>query len=192
MNKPEINYWLSPAGDCSANIKIMSTEAIQVPKIGEVIDINTTIDFKELEKQYSNLGSGWARLLPAEHINGNFLVVDVKRILKIYISSCNSTEWSDGQGNRCVSTSYIPAALSIESFEVIVEPFRETDLTETPIAKLRNSLSPIFGMVDLLNIIQQFPEKEKEMLELLRGNLDIAKKCIEESRKLLSDNTKWK
>lgn len=186
MKNTEITYWLSPAGECKAEILVMTTVTSKVPEIGEVIHFNTKFDFNDLALQYSGLGENWSKLLPLgeTQIQGEFLVVNTKRWLK------NDIQMSCLKTNK--NTYYGPKASPVECFEVIIEPFKETTLTEAPIAKLRNSLSPVFGVVDLMTAIIEHPDKEKELLELLKGSLETARECISNSRELLRNDKNWK
>lgn len=188
-DKTEISYWLSQSGENNPLDLILTTNTSKVPEIGEVIHFRTLYDKEWAEVTFKE--DYKKKLLPLDEtcLLGHFLVVGSKRFIKRDIFEGNlETQFSNGKGVMYDT----PVECIIETFEITIEPFRETELTETPIAKLRNALNPIFGVVEMLKMTQQFPEKEKEILDLFRSTLqnDI-ESSLEKARELLKNNN-WK
>jgi hypothetical protein len=156
QDSTEITYWLSKPGEATAEVQIISTITSKVPSKGEVINLETLIDTEWAERVFTENA---LKILPQKEscVNGDFVVVDVKRFIR---RSVYKGDWTD----KGAILKDIPLSKNYETFEVIIEPFRHTELTETPIAKLRNVLTPIFGVVEMLKLTQEFPDKEKELL----------------------------
>jgi hypothetical protein len=102
-----------------------------------------------------------------DNYQGDFVVVEIKRIVK-------------------------KVGYELETFEVYIQSFRNTELTETPIAKVRNLLSPILSSFQMLELIKAHPDKEKQIIELIVGQLDVANESIVKLRELIGDSKLWK
>lgn len=184
QDSTEITYWLSKAGEATADVQITSTITSKVPSIGEIIHLETLI-----EKDWANFvfTENALKLLPQEDscVKGEFVVVDVKRFIRRDVY----------KGNQVLKNAIltdVPLCKNYETFEVVIEPFRHTELTETPIAKLRNVLTPVFGVVEMLMLTQAFPDKEKELLELFRVSLqNEVGPCLERAKELLKNSKNW-
>lgn len=159
-DKSKITYLLREAGsEDTDGINILTTGCTKVPEVGEVININTKIDREELLIRFREVTGeslqDWLRKDEAQ-IKGDFVVVSVKRWFNV--SHSPSTPYSLPStlksSNTSVNYRSFPVEHTIENFEVMVEPFRHTELTETPIAKLRNKMSPIYGYFQLLKAIR--------------------------------------
>lgn len=195
-NRTYITYWLSPPGECNEEIEIFSTVTSKVPTVGEVINFNTQIDMEMLKYKFDGLGSDWNKFLPSEdkQIKGDFLVVSVKRWLKTYVKSRHTIEWMDDDGNKCSSKCYNPMAVPDENFEVFVEPFRHTELTETSIAKLRNMMGPIYGYFQLLKAFNEMKGSDSHKSAarvLLEDTEKQAIDSIEDVVNFIKDEKNW-
>lgn len=185
QDSTEITYWLSKAGEATADVQIISTITSKVPSIGEVFHLETLFDKDWAKFAFTEQA---LKILPQEEscVKGDFVVVDVKRWIRREVYRGN---WTD----KGVILKDIPLCKNYETFEVIIEPFRHTELTETPIAKLRNALTPVFGAVEMLMLTQAFPDKEKELLELFRESLqNEVGPYLEKAKELLKNNKNWK
>lgn len=194
--KSTISYWLKKPGEEGGEIKILTFETSDVPKVGEVVNINTKINREDLLIQYRHLDGELLRNFlrkDEEQVKGDFVVVHVKRWLSI--SHVDSTTRDLPIGLQNSTTSYYvsyPAEQLRENFEVFVEPFRHTELTETPIAKVRNLFGGLVGQLDLLNLIGEYPDKEKDLLEIFKSNISNTQESINRLRELLNNSDNWK
>lgn len=196
-DKSTIRYWLREPGEEDAGINLFTTNTTKVPEKGEVININSLIDKIWIESRFAHLSEKQLKaLLPSEEkqVRGNYVVVDVKRWLKTshHPYAASGSDFAFVSENSTVTSTVIPVESVKEDFEVFIEPFRHTELTETPIAKLRNALTPVFGIADLVTAMIEHPEKEKELIDLLKGSLGVTRECIDKSRELLRNDKNWK
>lgn len=200
-DKTNITYWLQLPGEENEGLEIyiMSTEMSKVPSAGEVINFDTRFEKEWAESVFSHLSEQQKKsFFPREEsqIKGDFVVVSVKRYIKVkYYSEEASRVFSNisiGSNGTSMISPKIPVSYNIECFEVFVQPFRNTELTETPIARVRNLLGPLFGIIDMLNLIAEHPEKEKELLELFKGNIKSTKESIMKLREIIGNDENWK
>lgn len=159
-DKSKITYLLREAGsEDTDGINILTTGCTKVPEVGEVININTKIDREELLIRFREVTGeslqDWLRKDEAQ-IKGDFVVINVKRWFSIYHKTVIPRTLPEGLQSNSTSKYYIgfPEEYTVENFEVMLEPFRHTELTETPIAKLRNKMSPIYGYFQLLKAVR--------------------------------------
>jgi len=202
-NKSTIRYWLrEPGEDSGAEIEILSTVTIKVPEVGEVVNINTTIESSWLKSRFSYLSEKQLKALVRSEdsqLRGDFVVVDVKRWLKtrhIPMSSKDVFE-IDTIGSSDISGRgpEIPVEVITEEFEVYIEPFRHTELTETPIAKLRNLLGPMSGYFQMLEIINEMDENDENkagMYELLSQSAKQSSDTMDKILELVKNQKIWK
>jgi len=194
-DKTEIRYWLREPGEEGVETHIMRTMTYKVPEVGEVIHFDTVADKGWLERSFNHLPDYQkVAFFPKQEIQieGDFVVVSVKRYLKEKYSSAefHSVFQSELTGRH--KGPEIPTGNVIEEFEVFIQPFQHSELTETPIAKVRNLLSPILGSFKIIELIKQNPGREKEIIELLVGGLDVANESIEKLLKIVRDDKNWK
>lgn len=189
----EISYWLREPGTEDASIDLLRTITSKVPEVGEIIHFNTKIDREMLQINFSDFGDISNRLRKEEsEVKGQFVVVSVKRFIKIGHATAKSHSYFDSQGNTSSAIIYGPSEYSIECFEVIVEPFRHTELTETPIAKLRNKMSPIYGYMQVLKSIRDKDIAVEEMGDLLKELQNQAIDSIEDIVDFIRNKEIWK
>jgi len=197
QDKSTITYWLRQPGEEDGGINLLTTNTIKVPEKGEVINIETLIDKTWIETRFAHLSEKQLNaLLPSEdkRVRGDYVVAEVKRWLKTshYPYRVSGSDFALVQENTTSTSTVIPVESVKEVFEVFIEPFRHTELTESPIAKLRNSLTPVFGIVDLVTAMIEHPDKEKELIDLLKGSLGVTRECIDKSRDLLKNDKNWR
>lgn len=193
MDKAEITYWLRLPDE---DISLLTTQVSKVPEVGEVLHINSAIEMGFMKMKFSHLSDKQMNsLLPQENqrVKDDFVVVDVKRYLKTrYVGAKASELFAIESTSTSAQEAEIPVQYIIETFEVFVEPFKESELTESPIARVRNLLSPIVGSFDILNAIKKNPEKEKELMELFRSCLETASDSIPALLEIVRDDKNWK
>ena len=200
QDKSTITYWLrQPGEDSGTETDILVSEVNKVPEIGERLRINTFLDMNDLSREFSHLSEKQIKSLVRKdesQIRGEFVVVDVKRWLKIKHESRKASDIFQidvlGSNGTSMISPEIPSEYTIENFEVYIEPFRHTELTETPIAKVRNSLGSIFGMIDMLSLIGEHPDKEKELLELFKDSIKDTKESMARLRELIGNDKNWR
>jgi hypothetical protein len=200
QDKSTITYWLrQPGEDSGEAIDILKTITTKVPEVGEVVNINTNIESGWLKSRFSHLSEKQLKAFirsEESQLKGDFVVVDVKRWLKtrhVPISADEVFEIDTTKSsNPSRKSTELPAEVTTEDFEVFVEPFRHTELTETPIAKVRNSLGSIFGMIDMLSLIGEHPDKEKELLELFKDSIKDTKESMARLRELIGNDKNWR
>jgi len=199
-NKYTTTYWLQNPGEEGSEIKLLETSTTKVPERGEVISIKTDFDQTWAEVRFKNLSEHDRQIFfPKEEVQvkGDFVVVEVKRFLKISYYSKSISEVFGHAPVASPTTSMmdlreIPVGDEIENFEVFVQPFKHSELTETPIAKLRNLLGPIFGTIDILNLTKEHPEKEKELREMFFDSLKTANDTMPKIRELIGNDKNWR
>ena len=123
-DKSEISYVIEAAGDLE-EISLLTTDAIKVPEVGEVIHINTKFDFDELKMRHSDLTEEQiSNFLPSEEkrVKGNFVVTDVKRWLDIRYTKDNVEYFSIG--TIATLAKEVPTQRIIETFEVYIKPVK--------------------------------------------------------------------
>lgn len=194
--KSTISYWLKKPGEEGGEIKFLTFETSDVPKVGEVVNINTKINREDLLIQYRHLDGELLRNFlrkDEEQVKGDFVVVHVKRWLSISHADRNTRDLPIGLQNSTTSyyVSY-PAEQLRENFEVFVEPFRHTELTETPIAKLRNKMSPIYGYMQVLKSIRDKDITVEEMGDLFKELQNQAIDSIEDIVDFIRNKEIWK
>ena len=130
QDKSEISYWLIQSGeDKGLAIKLLTTNTIKVPKVGEILHINTKIDKNWLDIRFKDLSETQRRALIRDEdtqISSDFSVVSVKRWLKtslvpIKASEIFSIDVLSGSNTSGISPE-IPAEIVSENFEVFLEP----------------------------------------------------------------------
>lgn len=199
-DKSTITYRLvQPGEDRVESIDILTTYTTKVPEVGEVININTTLEKSWMQSRFSHLSEQQLKALVRSEdsqLRDNFVVVDVKRWLKIMHTPVSADKILEIDFLGSTSTSgikpEIPVEFIIENFEVYIEPFRHTELTEKPIAKVRNLLGSLFGTFDMVSLISEHPDKEKELLELFKGHIADTKQSIEKLREIIGNDKNWK
>lgn len=197
-DKSTISYWLvQPGEDLGEAIDIMSTNTFKVPEKGEVIHINSKSDTTNLQHRFSHLKPDQLRrFIPIEEklVDGDFVVVDVKRWIKIcyYPEKLNNLfplESSNITSNTSVD---VPISYEVENFEVYVQPFRNTELTETPIAKLRNKMSPIYGYLQVVKAMRDKETDSEELGNLFKEMQNQAIDSIEDIVEFMRNDKIWK
>lgn len=194
-NKTEITYWLSPAGEKNPTVMLLSTITSKVPEVGEVIGFDTRFDRVWGEGMFRHLSEEQMEIMfPKEdtQILGKFLVVNSQRFIREDWYACESDKLFNTSTAVNLKGPKLPVSRSIETFEITIEPFRETELTETPIAKLRNLMGPIFSAMDMVNLISEHPDKEKELMELLRTGIETNRHFLDKAREFIRDDKNWK
>jgi len=200
QDKSTITYWLrQPGEDSGEAIDILKTITTKVPEVGEVVNINTNIESGWLKSRFSHLSENQLKALirsEDSQLKGDFVVVDVKRWLKArhVPMSANEVFEIDTIGSSSPSgiSPEIPVEVITEDFEVFVEPFRHTELTETPIAKVRNLLGSLFGTFDMLSLIAEYPDKKDGLLELFKGHIEGTKESMEKLREIIGNDKNWR
>lgn len=200
-DKSTISYWLVlPGEDLGTAIDILTTPTQKVPEVGEVIHINTKIDKESLQREFSHLNEEtFRKFMPTQEkqVKNNFVVYDVKRWIKtVYYSEDSnklfhheSSSVTAGVGTR------VPMSYEVENFEVYVHPFQHSELTETPIAKLRNLLGPMYGyfqMLEVVNGMDESDDKKAEMHVLLNKAAKQSSETMDKIIELVKDQKIWK
>lgn len=197
-DKSTITYWLrQPGEDSGPAVNILTTNCTKVPQVGEVIGIDTKIDREKLLIKYKGVtGESLQKWLRSDEkqIDGDFVVVHVKRWFKVYHKNSAPTTLPSGLVSSNDSKHYIkyPEEYTVENFEVFVEPFRHTELTETPIAKLRNKMSPIYGYMQILKAIRDKEIEVKEMGELFEKLQNQAIDSVDDIVYFIKNKDIWK
>ncbi len=194
-DKTEISYWFKESEESKVEILIMRTMTSKVPDVGEIIHINTIVDEDWLNNSFNHLPDFQKKAffpLKEKQIKGKFVVKSVNRYIKTEYFSKEFHSVFHSQSTGVVKGPEIPAECIHETFEVFIEPFKHSDLTESPIAKVRNLLGSVFGAFDILNTIKANPDKEQELMELFKSSLETANESIPKLRELLKDNKNWK
>lgn len=200
-DKSTISYWLVlPGEDESTAIDILTTPTKKVPEIGEVININTKVDKESLSLQFSHLNEeSIRRFIPAKEkqVKNDFVVYDVKRWIKTvyYSEDSNKIFYPEASNSTSSAGTRIPMSYEVENFEVYVHPFQHSELTETPIAKLRNLLGPMSGYFQMLEIINEMDEnddKKAEMHVLLNNVAKQSSETMDKILELVKDQNIWK
>lgn len=203
INKTKITYWLQlPGEDSGMETELLSTFTSKVPESGEVINIETKFDLEWAEQRFKSLSTHDKQIFFPKldkQVKGDFVVVTVKRFLEVRYHPAPISKVFAGIGSTFNSTSVsmmedreIPVGEEYETFEVFVQPFKHSELTETPIAKLRNLLGPMFGTFDLLNLVKEHPDKEKELRDMFFKNLETANETMPKIRELIGNDKNWK
>jgi len=200
QDKSTITYHLVFPGEDRENaIDILSTITVKAPEVGEVLHINTTLEKTWLQSRFSHLSEKQLKALTRSEdsqVRNDFVVVDVKRWLKTRHIPMTSDKVFEIDVLKSSGTSgispEIPVEVVTEHFEVFIEPFRHTELTEKPIAKVRNLLGSLFGTFDMISLIAEHPDKEKELLELFKGHIADTKGSIEKLREIIGNDKNWK
>lgn len=195
QNKTQITYWLSPAGENNPTVQIISTITSKVPEVGEVIGFDTRFDRVWAEANFKHLSERQMDMMfPKDEtqILGKFLVVNSQRFIKELWFSAEASEVFGIEPISDFNKTKIPVSRSIETFEITIEPFRETELTETSIARLRNLLGPVFNAMDMIQLISEHPDKEKELMEILRAGAETNRHFLEKARNFIRDDKNWK
>lgn len=198
-DKSTIRYWLRTPGEEGGEINLLSTSAINVPKVGEIINIKTTVDKQWLEIRFRHLSDKQRNALTrdeSEQVKDDFVVVDVKRWIKTQLVPVEANDAFGIENNGTSAKSpEIPMEIVIEEFEVYIEPFRHTELTETPIAKLRNKMGSIYGYFQALKAIRdaKATESHKEAMKVLVKSMEEqAFEDIEDIVDFIKDENIWK
>ena len=195
-NKTEIRYWLI---DGEEETDIVGIPTSKVPEVGEVINFGHHWDEDRANRVYEHLDDAHKKaFFPKKEklITGEYVVVSVNRYITIDYVKTKVSEVFEGVKSFSNSTNYqiveIPTLNTIEVFEVFIEKFKHSELTETPIAKVRNLLGSLFGTFDMISLIAENPDKEKEILELLKGHIEDAKEPMTRLREIIGDDKNWK
>lgn len=195
-NKTEIRYWLK---DGDNEIDILATETSRVPEVGEVISFGHHWNEERANRAYSHLDDSLKKTFfpkPETLLDDDYVVVSVKRYISVDYVRTKVSEVFSGALGFSNSTSMVvpdvPIANNKEQFEVFIKPFQHSELTETPIAKVRNLLSPVLGSIKMIELIKQNPGREQEIIELLKSSLDVANENIEKLLKIVKDDKNWK
>ena len=101
----------------------------------------------------------------------------------------DSSNVTAGVGTR------IPVSYEVENFEVYVQPFQHSELTETPIAKLRNLLGPMYGyfqMLEIVNGMDESDDKKAEMHVLLNKAAKQSSETMDKILELVRDQKIWR
>jgi len=197
-DKSKISYWLKEPGDDSPPaVHLLTTECTKVPEVGEVIGIDTKIDREHLIIKHSEInGESLQKFLRSEdkQVDGDFVIVHVKRWFKVFHKTVNPKELPLGLQSNSTSIFYnrFPEEYTVENFEVFIEPFRHTELTETPIAKLRNKMSPIYGYMQVLKAIRDKEIKVTEMGELFEKLQNQAIDSVDDIVDFIKNKDIWK
>ena len=202
-NKTKITYWLQiPGEDSGMKTELLSTFTSKVPESGEVINIETKFDLEWAEYRFRNLSAHDKQIFFPKlntQVKGDFVVVTVKRFLEVRYHPAPISKVFSGIGSTFNSTSIstmedreIPVGEEYETFEVYVQPFKHSELTETPIAKLRNLLGPMFSTFDLLNLAKEHPDKETELREMFFDSLKVANETMPKIRELIGNDKNWR
>lgn len=198
-DKSTITYNLvQPGGDRSNSIQIMRTNTVKVPTVGEVIHFDTRVDIKSMTLQFGHIEESRLKkmITPEEaQVCGDFVVVDVKRWLETKYYPGDVSEFMRSSISPSVTAgpnTKFPMSYDVEEFEVFIEPFRHTELTERPIAKVRNLLGSVFGTMDMLKLLNEHPDKEKELLELMKDNIEVASEAMIKLREIIGNDSNWK
>jgi hypothetical protein len=200
-DKSTISYWLVlPGENEDTATDILTTPTQKVPEIGEVININTKVDKESLSLQFSHLNEeSIRRFIPAKErqVKNDFVVYDVKRWIKTvyYSEDSNKIFYPEASNSTSGAGTRIPMSYEVENFEVYVHPFQNSELTETPIAKLRNLLSPMSGYFQMLEIINEMDEnddKKAEMHVLLNKVAKQSSKTMDKILELVEDQKIWR
>mgnify|MGYP006384540371 FL=1 len=200
-DKSTISYWLVLPGESEDTaIDILTTPTQKVPEIGEVININTKVDKESLSLQFSHLNEeSIRRFIPAKEkqVKNDFVVYDVKRWIKTvyYSEDSNKIFYPEASNSTSGVGTRIPMSYEVENFEVYVHPFQHSELTETPIAKLRNLLGPMSGYFQMLEIINEMDEnddKKAEMHVLLNSVAKQSSETMDKILELVKDQKIWR
>lgn len=200
QDKSTITYWLvQPGEDKGEPMQVLKTKTIKTPQVGEVINIDTQLEKGWLKSRFNHLSENQLKALvrsEESQLKDDFVVVDVKRWIKTrhVPMSANEVFEIDTIGSSSPSgiSPEIPVEVVNEDFEVYIEPFRHTELTEKPIAKVRNLLGSLFGTFDMVSLIAEHPDKQKELLELFKGHIADTKQSIDRLREIIGDDKNWK
>ena len=200
-DKSTISYWLVlPGEDLGTAIDILSTPTQKVPEVGEVIHINTKVDKESLQREFSHLNEeNFRRFMPIQEkqVKNNFVVCDVKRWIKTvyYSEDSNKLFFQDSSNVTAGVGTRIPVSYEVENFEVYVQPFQHSELTETPIAKLRNLLGPMYGyfqMLEIVNGMDESDDKKAEMHVLLNKAAKQSSETMDKILELVRDQKIWR
>lgn len=200
-DKSTISYWLvQPGEELDTAVDILTTPTQKVPEVGEVIHINTKVDKESLQRQFSHLNEEtFRKFIPIQEkqVKNDFVVYDVKRWIKtVYYSEDSNKLFYQNSSNVTAGIgTQIPVSYEVENFEVYVQPFRHTELTETPIAKLRNLLGPMAGyfqMLEIVNEMDEGDEKKADMHALLNKAAKQSSETMEQILELVKDQKIWR
>lgn len=196
--KSTITYSLREIGsEEPVAIPILTTECTKVPEVGEVIGIDTKIDRESLIIKYKDIkGESLQKWLRSDEsqIQGNFVVVDVKRWFEVFHKPSTPSHLPIGLESSTTATNYrsFPEEYTVETFVVYIEPFRHTELTETPIAKLRNKMSPLYGYLQVVKAMRDKEIDSEQMGELFKEMQNQAIDSIEEIVEFMRNDKIWK
>lgn len=200
-SKTEIRYWLRlPGSESGSEIEILKTMTYKVPEVGEVINFNTKIDREDLFNQHPHLDKEQLRKFlrkEDEEIKGDFVVESVKRWFEVRHTNQAPLNLPLGLVSDSTTKYYnrYPSEYSIESFEVYIQPFKHSELTETPIAKLRNLLGPMAGyfqMLELLEEMEENDEKKADLHKLLNQAAKQSSQTMDKILELVRNQKIWK
>lgn len=201
-SKTEVTYWLKIPGDESGmETDVLKTITSKVPEVGEIIHIDTTSDLFG-ESIYNKLPDmpkeNVDMFLPKkeQRVKGDFVVHSVKRWIKVYYGSQELEGLSAQLSTLSTKTvTKVPCGYEVENFEVFIQPFQHSELTETPIAKLRNLLGPMAGYFQMLEIVNEMGEnddKKAEMHVLLNKAAKQSSDTMDKILELVKDQKIWR
>lgn len=197
-DKTKITYSLrEPGSEEPVAIHILTTECTKVPEVGDVIGIDTKIDRERLIIQYKDIKGEslqkWLRQDNAQ-VQGDFVVVDVKRWFEVFHKRVAPTDLPAGLESNSTSRHYqfFPEEYIVETFEVFIEPFRHTELTETPIAKLRNKINPMYGYFQILKALKDKEVDVETLGDLFKELQDGAIASMDDVLELIRNDKIWK
>ncbi len=202
-NKTEISYWLKLE---DGEESILSTETSKVPEKGEVISFDHHWDEERANHIYEHLSEEHKKTFfpaPEKLLSGDYLVVSVKRYIKVdYIKTKISEVFKGvtgfiGQPNSTslfpINEPVIPVSYNRECFEVMLEPVKEVGV-ETPISRVRNLLGPIVTYFEILKVQgeRHFDEDiQKGLNKISDENLAVCYNIMEELTKVVKDDKNW-
>lgn len=198
-DKSTIRYWLrQPGEDSDSAVQLISTQTVSVPKVGEIFSIDTKFDKTWLEIRFQHLSEKQRKALTRDEesqVRGDFVVVDVKRWIKTQLVPVPADE-AFGIENNSTSAQRpdVPIEIVREEFEVYIEPFRHTELTETSIAKLRNKMGSIYGYFQALKAFHEAKASDmhKDAMKVLLKDMEKqAIENIEDVVAFIKDDKNW-
>lgn len=195
-NKSEITYWLvQPGEDLGTAIDITRTMTTKVPEVGEVINLNTSVDYESLYRRFIHLTPEQINgfICPKDsQVKGDFVVYSVKRWIKTASYAGKLSEAFPSYQNTSDIEPDVPLSYEKETFEVYIQPFRNTELTETSITKLRNKMSPVYGYLQVVKAIKDKEIDSEELGELFNKLQNQAVDSIEDVVDFMRDEKNWK
>lgn len=199
-NKTEIRYWLK--GE-EVDLDILATEPSKIPQKGEIINFGHRWNYELANRVYSDLDEKQKEtFFPKEEtlLNGEYIVTQVTRYITVDYARTKIPDIFPGTIGMKSSTSVnfiaeIPVSFYIEVFEVFIEPFKNSELTESPIAKVRNLLGPItqhFTMLEMQEEYKNYDEDVKKAMEkLMQENIKLCITSMEKLTRIIKDDKNW-